>query len=291
MTQFPVYGLIAFAVLCMSTASIMIRFSDAPSMIIALYRVVFTALFAGIIGGPALGYKFKQIQTRDMVFVAGSGFFLALHFSFWISSLNYTSVASSVLFTNLQVVFVLFFSIFFLKEKVNRPVIIGILLAICGSALIASGDLRHGKLLGDMMALVSGLFVAIYFIIGRQVRTRIDVWTYTSIVSLVAAGVILAGSLMMDLQLTGYPKIEWLIFILLALGPGIAGHGILNWALKYVKAPIVAVSILGESVGASMLAWIFFHETLSWYQLVGGALILIGIYLAVVNEKAAIASD
>lgn len=285
MTRSPVYVLIAFGVLCMSAASILIRVSNAPSMIIALYRVVFTALAAGILSGPALVDRTRKMERKDLYLVAGSGFFLALHFAFWNSSLNYTSVASSVLFTNLQVIFVLLFSIFFLKEKVNQWVLAGIVLALGGCACVAMGDLGNGKLSGDLLALASGLFVAVYFIIGRQVRIRVDVWTYTSGVSLVAAVVLLASSLLMGLPLTVYPGREWIIFVLLALGPGIAGHGSLNWALKYVKAPIVAVSILGESVGASILAWIIFQESLAWYQLLGGMLILTGIYLAVVHER------
>jgi len=285
MTRYPVYGLIAFSVLCMATASIMIRVSDAPSMIIAFYRVVFTALAAGILSGPALVDRTRKMDRKDLYLVTGSGFFLALHFAFWNSSLNYTSVASSVLFTNLQVIFVLFFSIFFLKEKVNQWVLAGIALALGGSACIALGDLGNGKLSGDLLALASGLFVAVYFIIGRQVRMRVDVWTYTSGVSLMAAVVLLAASRLMGLPMTAYQTKDWIIFLLLALGPGIAGHGSLNWALKYVKAPIVAVSILGESVGASILAWIIFQESLAWYQLLGGILILAGIYLAVVHEK------
>ncbi|MEA1961668.1 MAG: DMT family transporter [Bacillota bacterium] len=285
MIRRSIYGMIAFSVLCMATASIIIRYSDAPSMAIAFYRVLFTALAAGLLGGVTLNRPAPKINKKDFMLLAGSGFFLALHFAFWIRSLDYTSVASSVLFTNLQVVFVLFFSIVFLKEKVNGWAVAGILLAVSGSLLIGMGDLGNGNFRGDMMALASGLFVAVYFIIGRQVRARINVWHYTLFVSLIAAVVLLAGSVAMNIPLTGYPPVEWLFFGLLALGPGIAGHGILNWALKYVKAPMVAVSILGESVGASIMAWIFFQESLTWYQLIGGLCILGGIYLAVVNEK------
>ena len=136
-----------------------------------------------------------------------------------------------------------------------------------------------------MLALASGLVVAVYFIIGRQVRSRVEVWTYTTVVSIVAAVVLLLASLAMGLNLSDYPARDWLLFFLLALGPGIAGHGILNWALKYVKAPIVAVSILGESVGASIMAWLLFNELLLWYQIIGGLFILTGIYIAASREN------
>ncbi len=293
MRRAPIYLLIAFSVLCMATSSIIIRYSSAPAMIIAFYRVVFTAILALALGNRRMLKECRQIQSSDFLFIAGAGLFLALHFAFWITSLGYTSISSSVLFTNLQVIFVLIFSILFLREKVNTWIIGGILVAILGCSLIAQGDLANGRLLGDMLALASGLFVAIYFIIGRQVRTRVGVWTYTALVSSAAAMVLLLAVMVMGLNLSDYPKQEWLLFLLLAAGPGIAGHGILNWALKYVKAPIVAVSILGESVGASIMAWLLFNEFLLWYQIMGGLLILTGIYIAASHENktAAIASQ
>lgn len=285
-----IYLAIVFSIICMSTSSILIRYCTAPAVIIALYRVVFTSSIAAFIKGSHIRSSIAEISRRDFFYILGAGFFLALHFGFWITSLGYTSISSSVLFTNLQVIFVMVFSIVFLREKLNAAVIMGIMTALMGSIFIALGDLQLGKLLGDMLALLSGFFVAIYFIIGRNVRARVDAMTYTCIVSAVAAVVLLAGCLSTGLTLGGYPAMDWLLFILMGLGPGIAGHGILNWALKYIKAPIVAVSILGESVGASILAYLLFQELLLWYQIIGGVLILAGIYIAAAFEKKAAAS-
>ncbi|NLB89533.1 MAG: DMT family transporter, partial [Syntrophomonadaceae bacterium] len=246
---------------------------------------VFTSVIAAGFRGRNFRSSLARISKKDFLSIAGAGFFLALHFGFWITSLDFTSISSSVLFTNLQVIFVMLFSIFILKENLHYSVILSIIVAICGSVLIAYGDLQHGKFLGDMLALASGLFVAIYFIIGRDVRTRVDALTYTSITSFVAAIVLFIGSLAFGLEFTGYRNIDWFLFFLLALVSGVGGHAILNWALKYVKAPIVAGSILGESVGASILAYLFFREYLIWYQMIGGLFILTGIYMAVVFEN------
>jgi drug/metabolite transporter (DMT)-like permease len=209
---------------------------------------------------------------------------LALHLGFWISSLSYTSISSSVLFTNLQVIFVLILSAFILKEKVNRWVTGGILIALLGSLLIVQGDMQSGKLMGDMLALLSGLFVAIYLLIGRNVRNRVDVWTYTSLAAGAAAIVLLISCQISGLSFAGYPHLDWFLFLLQALGPGIGGHASLNWVLKYLKAPVVSVTVLGESVGASILAFIIFNEALAWYQLIGGLFILTGIYIAATRE-------
>lgn len=285
MKALPVYLAIFFAVLCMSTSSIMIRFCSAPAFIIALYRLIMTTGIAGLWEGLALPKKVSALSKRDFRFMCVSGLFLALHLAAWISSLSYTSISSSVLFTNLQVIFVLAFSLLFLREKVNRTVTAGIAIAVAGSCLVAAGDLQHGRLAGDMLALASGAFIAVYYITGRYIRVRVDTMTYTFIVSGVASLVLLFTTWGMGLALSGYQTIDWVLFFLMALGPGIGGHAVFNWALKYVKAPLVSVSILGESVGASILGYLIFQEALLWYQMSGGALILLGIYLAVSYEQ------
>jgi len=279
-----VYLALFFSILCMSTSSIMIKFSAAPALIIALYRLFFTSILATGIRGRRLPESVFAISRRNLMYIIGSGVFLALHLAFWITSLNYTSVSSSVLFTNQQVIFVLLFSILFLKEKPTNMAIVGIMVAVAGSVLIAQGDLKCGRLSGDMLSLASGLFVAIYYLIGRRARFQVDTMTYTVITTGVAALVLLVTCWFSGLSLTGYRNLDWLLFFLMALGPGLGGHGILNWVLKYVKAPLVSVSILGESVGASILAWIIFGENLLWYQIIGGLLILTGIYIAAANE-------
>ncbi|MDD4802526.1 MAG: DMT family transporter [Syntrophomonas sp.] len=285
MSRASVYLVIAFSIVCMSTSSIIIRYCTAPALIIALYRVVFTSIIAASLSrGEQDG--FKQVSGWDYVYIVASGIFLALHLGFWITSLSYTSISSSVLFTNLQVIFVLIFSAWILKEKVNRWVTGGILTAMLGSLLIVQGDLQSGKLMGDMLALLSGLFVAMYFLLGRKVRARVGVWTYTSLAAFAAAIALLAGCQFAGLSLTGYPLLDWGLFLLQALAPGIGGHASLNWALKYLKAPVVSVSVLGESVGASLLAYIIFNEVLAWYQIIGGVFILTGIYIAATRENA-----
>ena len=155
-----IYLALGFAILVVSTSSIMVRFCTAPALLISFYRVLFTSLLAGTFRGAKIKDSIAGIERRDFYYILGAGIFLALHFTFWITSLNYTSISSSVLFTNLQVIFVLIFSIVFLKEKSSLYVVAGILLALTGCLLIAHGDLRSGKLLGDMLALASGFFVA-----------------------------------------------------------------------------------------------------------------------------------
>lgn len=284
MNNYRVYIAIFLAVACMSASSIIIKSAAAPAIVIAFYRVVFTTAIAFMIGNRSLVKNAGRICRRDWYHVMGAGVFLALHFAFWNTSLSYTSVSSSVLFTNLQVIFVLIFSVMFLREKLSRAATVGILAALTGSVFIVSGDLGAGKFYGDMLALLSGLFIAVYYIIGREVRSRLDAVTYTCFTAAVAILVLGAAVLLGQLSFTGYRPREWLLFFLLALTAGICGHLVLNWSLKYVKAPVVSVSILGESVGATILAYFIFGESLLWYQIIGGLLILLGIRRAVLKQ-------
>jgi len=280
-----IYSALLFSILCISTSSIITRFCSAPPLIIAFYRLLFTAGMAAI---PAWLFSRGQIavlKSKNYLYMLGAGIFLALHFAFWISSLSYTSISSSVLFTNLQVIFVFIFSYLVLKEGINKWARVGIFTALLGSLLIAGNDFFNGNLYGDVLALVSGLFVAIYFLIGRRQRTVIPIWIYTFIVSLFAALVLFLTICFTGYSLIGVSPYEWWLFLALALGPGMAGHGVLNWALKYLKAPIVSVSVLGESVGASILAGVVFSEWLDIYQIAGGILILTGIGVAAANES------
>ncbi len=282
MTSRRPYLMLAAAILCLSTAAILVRFTTAPPLVIAFYRLTLTAVLAGILmAGTGQSWP---ARSSDMPRAGIAGLFLALHFAFWITSLSYTTVASSVLFTNLQVIFVIIFSALFRKERVTSRALAGVVLALAGSVVIGGGDLLGGRLMGDILALISGVMFAVYLMIGRSLRERVEIWPYTVVISGMA-GVFLAMAVVAGgLPFGGYPPTDYIWLLLMALLPGIGGHGILNWALKYIKAPVVAISVLGESVGASILGYLILHESLAWFQLLGGAMVLSGIYWAVRSE-------
>jgi len=281
-TDQRVYLPVFIAILCVSTASIMVRFASAPPLVIAFYRLGFTALLGCLLMAFS-GQKYPA-QGLYLPRVALSGLFLALHFGFWITSLSYTSVASSVLFTNLQVVFVIILSALLLKEKIRPGAALGVAVALIGSAVIGGGDISRGRLGGDLLALASGLFFAAYLLVGRRVRDEVEIWPYTTVVSGVSALLLALAAVKSGHPLLGYAPREYALFFFMALVPGIGGHAMLNWALKYVKAPLISVSILGESVGASLLAYLLLNESLAWFQLLGGALVILGISWAVSRE-------
>jgi drug/metabolite transporter (DMT)-like permease len=285
-TQTKVYPVLFAAVGIISFASILIKLADAPALIIAAYRLG----IAGLLLTPfALSRKRGQLRalsSRDLGLSLLSGAFLSLHFLAWISSLQYTSVASSVVLVATNPIFVGLGSVWILKERLHPLLVWGILLSVAGGALIGSEDLRLGgmALYGDLLALLGAITHSGYLLVGQRVRRKTDTLTYIWLVYGMAALILLAAVLGTRVPLTGYSAWTVLMIVLLALGPQLIGHTSYNWALRYVSAATVAVVILGEPVGATLLAYWILGEGITPQKVLGGALVLAGIYLAVRAE-------
>jgi drug/metabolite transporter (DMT)-like permease len=215
------------------------------------------------------------------------GLILAVHFASWITSLNLTSVASSVIFVHIDPIFVTLISHFFLGERVSMRTIIGIILGISGATIIAIGDAGLGdlNLYGDMLALIGGIMLGLYILGGRTLRQKLDLTTYVTPVYFTSAFTLLTASILTETQITGFSTKEYVLFIIIAIVPMIFGHTVYNWALRYVEAPVVSLSLLGEPVGASILAYIFLDEIPTLMVILGGALTLFGILITVYKRQ------
>ncbi len=266
------------SIVAVSTASILIRWSDAPAVIIAMYRMIISVVmllpFFIMNDGVA---KLRERGARDILGLFGVGVVLAIHFASWITSLGMTSVASSVVFVHIDPV-----SHFFLKEKINGRVLAGIVISLIGVTIIALGDAgaNEASLMGDLLALLGGLMLGIYLLGGRMFRRDLDLTTYVVPVYASAAVVLLLMSLLTGAQLIGYASRDYILFFLIALVPMIFGHTFYNWALRYVSAPVVSVSLLGEPVGASILAFFLLNEVPGNQVILGGVVTLAGILLS-----------
>ena len=275
------YIALAFGLVAVSSASVLVKLSDAPSSIIAAYRIFFTVVILGI---PTLMYKreeLKKITKRELRFSFLSGTFLAFHFITWFESLKYTSVASSVVLVTLQPVFAMLGTYLFFKERVPLLGIFGALLAFSGSVVIGWGDFRIGgmALYGDILALIGALFVTGYWLVGQSLRKTLSLLPYTFLVYGASAIVLFGYNIILGIELFGYGVEHWIIFIALAIIPTVFGHTVFNWALKYVSTTTVSVTILGEPIGATILAYYVLNEMITKTQLLGGAVILIGIFI------------
>ncbi|MFA5869531.1 MAG: DMT family transporter, partial [Candidatus Bathyarchaeia archaeon] len=268
------------SVSAVSTASILIRLTAAPPMAIATWRLVLSTLmllpFFAWRGGFA---KLRAMGGRDLLALAGVGVALAVHFASWITSLSFTSVASSVIFVHVDSIFVALVSHFVLGERVSRRVALGIGVAFVGAAVIALGDLGVGEenLVGDALSIVGAVALGVYLMAGRRLRQRLDLTTYVTPVYAVSAAVLALGSVAVGAPLVGYDAGVMLMFAAIALVPMIFGHTLYNWVLRWVSAPVVSISLLGEPVGASILAFLILGESPGPLTLIGGAVTLAGI--------------
>jgi len=269
-------------VLGASFSSILIKLLDGvPALVIAFYRLALTALILAPLALTRYRSRLADLRGRDLWLSLLSGLFLAGHFASWITSLQYTSVASSVVLVTLQPLFVLVGAFVFFGEKTTPRGVAGVAAALVGAAVIGLGDVGGGgqALLGDALALLGAALVAGYILIGRSVRQRVEVIPYTFTVYSICALLLLGAALALGQPVRGYGSHQWLLFWLLAIVPTIFGHTLFNYALGHLKAAVVSVAILGEPVGASVLATVMLREKPTIAQAVGGALILGGLYV------------
>jgi drug/metabolite transporter (DMT)-like permease len=295
----PPEAALALAVCAASTASLFIRYAQAyaPSLSIAAWRLSLATAVLIPVAWTRHRHEVLRISGMDRMLIAVSGICLAIHFATWITSLAYTSVASSVVLVSIAPLFVALLSPLLLRERVSFPVAAGIVLAFAGTLVIAFQDacaaaggglacpaaemLLSGQAIrGDLLALAGAATIAGYMMIGRRLRARLALIPYITLSYGGAAAALILLALLARQPLTGFaaPAYGW--FVLLALIPQLIAHSTYNWALKWVPAAFVSISLLGEPVGSTALALLFLGETPSGLKLAGAALILMGLVLA-----------
>jgi drug/metabolite transporter (DMT)-like permease len=275
------YPVLAVGVAAVSWAAILIREADAPALVIAAYRLGLAAVPTGAL---ALATGRRRTSSRDGLwawpFLAGA--FLALHFGFWIASLQQTSVVTSVVLVTTNPLFVGLASPLVLRERVSAATWAGIGIATVGAAIMAAEDVGEGlgTVVGDLYALLGAVFGAGYLMIGRRARPQMSWVGYVGVVYSVAAVLLVMSVLAAREPFTGYSTKTFVMLGLLALVPQLVGHSAINWALAYVPAALVAVAILGEAVGATILAALVLKETPSGFEVAGALLVLTAVYVA-----------
>ena len=275
-------------VLAVSSGAIFVRLSDAPSLVTAVWRLTFaTLLLLPYALWKARG-ELRQLSRRELGLGALAGFFLALHFATWISSLDFTSVANSTVLVNTTPVWVALMTPWLTRDSVSRRAWLGIAASVAGGIVIGLGDYAGGSraMLGDGLALAGSLALAFYMLCGRNLRAKLSLPAYLTVCYSSATMLLWACVLATGLPAIGFNAKTWGALFGMALVSQHLGHSSYNWAMKYFSAGFIAVCLLGEPVLSSLLAWWLFGEALTWGKAAGGALILLGIYLAATGNKA-----
>ena len=297
--QIPPKTAIVFGILAVSTASVFIRYAqeEASSLVIATYRIG----IASVILAPLALFRYrntiKNLTRKELGLGLLSGLFLALHFATWITSLEYTSVASSVVLVSTTPLWVALLSPITIREPISRKIVVGLVVATFGGTIVGISDscslsgltiscpplsefIQGEAFFGDLLALAGALMGAGYLLIGRKLRSNLSLIPYISLVYGFAAVILLGLSLGSGQQLAGYSPQFYVWVISLGVVPQLLGHSTFNWALGYLPAVFVSITLLGEPIGSSILALVLLNEAPTLLMVFGAILILVGIYSA-----------
>ena len=297
------YLLVGLGIVAVSTASLLIRFSQeyVSSITIAAFRLGLSSLILLPYALIKHNREMRDLSWADLKYVLLAGLLLAIHFASWITSLEYTSVASSVVLVTTTPLWVALLAPIFLGEKTHRIAFAGMVVALLGGVIIALsdvcvwvpggiscegelGNLGSKTLLGDFLALFGAVAAASYLMIGKHLRNRISLTPYIFLVFSASAIFLVLAMLIMDGIPPIYPGKVYLWLFLLALIPQLLGHSIFNWSLKYLPTGYVAVNLLGEPVGSTILAYFFLNETPPAVKIIGAILILAGIGITTIRQ-------
>lgn len=261
---------------------------------IAAARLVVASLVLVPIALIRYRHQWGQLSRSDLAKVFTAGLFLALHFASWISSLALTSIASSVVLVTTTPLWVALLSPMILKEPIRRGVLMGLLFSITGGVIVGIGQacrISQGEFIcqaqvfsgqamwGNFLALFGAWMAAGYMIIGRQIRKKLDTVPYVALVYGAAALILLLVVIIRAEPVFSYSGETYLWLLALGVFPQLLGHSLFNWALKYISAVYVALTLLGEPIGTIILAFIFLRESPTPLEGAGAALIMVGIVI------------
>ena len=283
-----IYTVLGISLVAISVAAIFIRLADAPGVVVAAYRMVIASVILLPLSIPAL--RRATFTRQTLLYSVLAGLFLGGHFATWITSLSYTSVAASVSLVASQPLWVALLGWLFLGLAPSFLVLLGVLLAIAGGALIGFGDFGSGSapLLGDALAVAGALCGAAYLLLGRAAqRQGLSLNAYVGVAYGVAAMVLLPLPWLLGVPYVGYELATFAWIALLALIPQLVGHTGVNYAMKYLSPTLVATAVLLEPVGASLFALLLFGEVPPLTTLLGALVLLLGVLLTVQGSNRA----
>ncbi|MFW9807947.1 MAG: DMT family transporter [Candidatus Thorarchaeota archaeon] len=283
--------LLILSVSMVSSASILILFSSSHPFVIVFWRTLYGAIFMATIGLARKDHKsFKSTVIRqNWYWLVAIGITLSLHFCTWFQSLFMTTVAASVVLVDSSPIFTSILSTIFLGEALRRRSWAGILIALVGAVFLAWGDFGGSGLValsGDLLALAGAVFLALYFIGGRRIAKEMPITVYTTVVYMIAAITTLAICVPFNLSVLVFEPAEVAIFLALAIFPTVLGHSVNNYLLTKVPAYVVSSAVLGEPIGAALLAVLIFTQIPEVTTIIGFVVILFGIALVLADIAA-----
>tara|TARA_B100001094_G_scaffold264623_1_gene266669 strand:+ start:1913 stop:2803 length:891 start_codon:yes stop_codon:yes gene_type:complete len=287
-SQLPYLALL-IGMFAISTSAILIRHSSSEPLVIGSYRQAFATLIFLPFIMKDRGEEIRSQSYFTIFEMILTGVLLGAHFSFFITSVKETSVAASVLLATCHVVYVAILGRIFFGEILSKEAVIGTSVALAGILILFSGDLwdNPGNFMGNLFAFISGILAGLYYLSGRKLRKIISLPTYAFVVYLFSFLTMFTVVLIQNLSYSNLATSEIQLFLLMALIPTLLGHTMQNWALAYLPAYVVSISLLAEPIGSGLLAWLFFQEIPSFGVILGGLIVIAGLYFVIIAEESA----
>lgn len=275
-------------IISISFAATFVKLADAPSSVIASLRLLFSSviLIPCIFFSSSLRAEFRKFSSKDILLLLLSGFFLSLHFLLWITSLYFTGITNSVVLVTTSPIFITLFSSFVFKDVISRSFWVGLILALAGCLVLGGNDIIGSieMLKGDMLAISGAISIAGYFIVGSILRKKMSLLAYIIPVYITAAAFLTITLPLSGNSLSGYSPETYFYCLLMAVICQIVGHSSFNWALKRLKASMATMAIIGEPVGAALLAFLILGDIPSIMTVLGSLVILTGISIILLNN-------
>jgi drug/metabolite transporter (DMT)-like permease len=281
------------SIIGVSFAAVIIKTCTAEPLIISFYRLLFTTLLLVpfIIFIPKIRNQISKITKKEFLIMLIIGVILALHFTFWITSLQYTTVASSVILVTAHPILVAPLSYFLLKEHVSKVNVLGIGISLFGVFILLYGNFSYtfdnASLFGNSLAILGGMAAGLYILGGRFMRRTVSVLIYAVIVYAIATIILMIFILITKTGPITLTQQDFILILIMAIVSGVGGHTLYNWSLAHIKASLASVALLGEPIGSSLLAyslpWI--NEIPTKWTFIGGSIVLMGVYLTAKEKK------
>lgn len=271
------------ALISVAHAAIFVRLADADPLVTAAYRLLIASLVLLPIAAFTARGEIRRLGGREWRLIGWASVFLALHFATWIASLDFTSIANSVVLVTLTPVWLVVWSVVALRSPPGPRTWAAIGLALAGSIVMGAGSARLGleTLLGDGLALTGGILFVGFLLLAEAARRTIGLIAFVTLVYSGAAILLWVTVFALELPIVGLSLETYLAFIGLGLVSQIIGHTGFNWAVKAISPMVLALLFLAEPLLSTALGWIYFGEGFARETAVGGGLILAAIYLGV----------
>ncbi len=287
---------LTIGVLAISTSAVLVRLANLSagmsgvgfSLVIASSRVAIASL---LLVPTWSKIKWQNLQPGAILYAGVAGVCLAAHFSLWITSLSYTSIAAATTIINTNPIWVALLSWFWFKERLSRRTVIGIVVAMTGGLIIGLADIGgtttgSNPLLGNFLALMGAWTVSVYMLLGREAQSKgFGIGGYIVVVYSVAAIVLLPIPLVSGVGYFDYSGLVYFYLLLIALVPQLIGHTSFNWAVRWVSPTLVTLAALFEPIGSSFLGYLLFGEVPSLIVLLGAVILLVGVAIAALGSQ------